>query len=409
MINISFAQNADVLIIEHADSLVGSATEPNPYRIYQGNVAFINGNIKVRCDKAFHYFAKNTAILEGNVKIIQNRLELSSPYVIYNGNTKTAYAKRHVEIIDGSTFLSADSGTYHTSSRDAYFLGNVFIEDDSAVIYTDYLHHNRLSEISHAFGRSLIQGKFTNALMYADSISNYPQEEYTLALGEPILVQIDTLKKQDELLELDTLTVISQKMEAFRGKGRERYVFTDSVEIFKKDILTKAGNTNYEKDRGLIRLTDQPFVWYDSTQLKADSIIILTKNNKLLRIKTFNNSIAMVKNDTVLTNRINQISGDSLFIDFENSKPNRITAFDNAKSLYFLIEESAGSGAERKNTDKIVVEFEDSEIRYIHWIGTTTGEYYPEIIINNEPKRYNLPLYIWRYDKPEKQIIDFYK
>lgn len=405
--NILNAQTADVLIIEHADSLVGSATEPNPFRIYEGNVSFINGDIKVKCDKAFHYFSQNLAILEGRVKIIQNKLELTAPYVVYNGNSKIAYAKKHVEIIDGSTFLSADSGSYNTNTRDAYFFGSVFIEDDSAVIYTDYLHHNRLSEVSHAFGKSLIQGKFTNALIYSDSISNYAQENYTLARGNPILVQIDTLKNKEEDIEFDTLTVVSLKMEAFRNKNDESYFFTDSVEIFKNDILTKSGNTHYRKDAGIIRLTENPVVWYDSTQIKADSIVILIRNNNLQRIKTFNNAIAMVKNDTVLTDRINQISGDSLFIDFEKSKPNRITAYNDAKSLYFLIEENEGSGAERKNTDKVVVEFEDGEIRFIHWVGTTTGEYYPEIMINNEPERYNLPLFKWRTDKPEKQNLDF--
>lgn len=399
------SQQSEQLIIEYADSLVGTMQEANPYRIYEGNVSFINGDIKVKCNRAQHYFLQNLAVLQGDVKITQKKLVLNSPYVIYNGDSKIAYARNGVEIIDGDTYLSADSGRYNTNTRDAFFVGHVFIEDDSAVIYSDYVQHNRNTEESRAFGNSLIQGKYSNVAIYSDTILNFPKKNYTLATGNPLLVQIDTLTQDDEI-KFDTLTVIAKKMEAIRNNTIENYIFTDSVEIFKKEILTKAGMTIYSKNQEIIQLFQNPIVWYDSTQLKADSIIIIIRNNQLQRLKTYNNAIAMVKNDSAFSDRINQVSGDSLFIDFWDGKPSKLTSYDNAKSLYFLVEGIEGSGAERKNTDKVVVEFENGEIRFIHWIGTTTGEYYPEVMVETAPKKYNLPLFQWRIDKPVKPNIE---
>ena len=401
-----YTQNYDRLIIEHADSLVGTSQGDDPYRIYEGNVFFINGDVKVKCDKATHYFARNTALLVGNVRIMQDELTMRSPYVIYNGNSKTAYAKRSVEIIDGDTYLAADSGRYNTDNMDAFFMGNVFIEDDSALIYTDYVHHNRGTEVSHAFGNSFIRGKFTNAMILADSISNFPGKSYTLANGNPILVQIDSLNSEDEESRFDTLMIVSEVMEAFRKSGDEKYFFKDSVEIYKSSVQTKAGKAFYAKDKNYIRLTEKPVVWYDSTQLKADSIIIRTRDNELRSIETFNNAIAMVKNDSTYSNRINQVSGDSLKIDFYEGAPVELTSYDNARTLYFLIDKEGPSGAELKNTDKVVLTFKDGKIKLIKWIGTTNGEYYPENITNQNPEKYNLPLFDWRNDKPLKRELN---
>ncbi len=407
--------------LKYADSLVGSNTPGMAYRDFFGNVQLEHGDVDVRADFAKQYLELNNADLVGNVIIKQRTLTLKSPKIYYYGNSSIAKAVNGVTIKDIETFLKADEGTYNAKSRVAEFQNNVFIEDDSAKIISDYIIHQRNNRKSDAFGNVWVVGKFTNALLHCDTLLNSPDENYSFATGNPMLMQIDsnytkpdtTFFSSDSLtitepyLHYDTLSIRADTMHAYRELFNERYVFVGNVEIIRGEIRATAKEAQFYKDEDYLTLSGKPVVWYDSTQLYGDSIIIKMQKKQLRSIESYGEAIAVSRNDTLSLKRLDQLMGDKIQIDIDSSRVTAITSIGEAKSLYFFRNEEGESGADRRTTDTIKVNFDKGEIDNIAWLGMTYAEFFPETFVYGKEETYYLPLFKWNDERPKSKGINF--
>lgn len=414
---------ADAIILNHADSLVGYNFPNQTYRDFYGHVSFTHGNVNVLCDHAKHYIDENKVELDGNVVITQNDLVLTSPRVDYYGNTSLARALDSVKIKDKKYTITSDYGEYNTRSKIAVFNKHVVLKSDSATVYADWVTYDKLTQYSSAKGNVVAIGKATNAILTSDSLFNDPSIHYSMATGNPILFQIDTIVKKIsikndtlfvrdssknyiEKIEFDTLSIASDTMEGYRLPDNEQYIFTGNVEINKGNISAKCNLSKYFKTYEFLELRGNPVVWYDETRLLADSIIIYMKDNSLSKIDAFFNAIAVLNTDTLYPDRINQISGKHIVIETEGDKPGQLTSMANAKSVYFFTDDKGGNGLDQKTTDTVVVKFSDGEVSNIYWIGKTYAQQIPENIIFDKIKSYYLPEFRDRKDKPERKILD---
>lgn len=397
----SISHGAERIQLVWADSVLGSMTVGSRHRNFQGNVQFRQGDVKVYCDNAIQYIEENRLQLRGNVKIIQNTLTLTAPEIHYNGNTYIADALNGVEIKDKKTTLTAQQGDYSTQTYIANFYGNVRIDDDSVTILSDVIKHSRVSRNSFATGNVTVKGKHTNAILTGDTVNHFPNEHYTIASGDPILIQIDT--NQSNTNKFDTLYVSSRVMESYRFPGDESYEFTDDVEIIRGYVSARADFTRFSKTKENMELYGKPIVWYGDTQLHSDSIRISLPNNKLSVIKANGNALTCSKESHIYQNRINQIIGNQIEIKFKNEEIDKIISVGEAMSLYFLFDGSLPDGASRSGADTIKIFFAGGEVDEILWLGSIPGNVYPENSIQNSPQQYYLPGFRWSVKKPKKR------
>ncbi len=395
------------IILDYADSLVGTTINESSYREFYGNVKLRHRDVVVKCNYAKQYIEQNLADLQGNVRITQNTMLLQSPKIHYNGNSGFAYAYDSVKITDTKTQLKAREGSYDVKNYIADFIVNVSIEDDSVRILANRIIYNRINRISKAFGDVIIKGKFTDIIISADTIQSYPNQNYSIAYGKPILFKIDTTISKDtieldkKIIKYDTLTISSDTMQSYRNPGNEYYRFVGNVEIVKGEIFSKCKEALYSKD--LIILKDSPIVWYNNLQLYADSIIIKLENNNLKNIYAFNNAIMVTPHDTNDNQRYNQISGKDITIDIDSSQISKLLSVGQAKSLYYFADENGNNGVDRKSTDTIQIQFDESNIDKIYWIGQTVADFYPENLVFDEPQQFNLPLFKWNNNPPKRK------
>ncbi len=410
------AAHSDPIRLKYADSLLGSNTESGPTRFFIGNVHLVQKDVDVTCDRADQYLNSNQAKLIGNVVITQKGMVLKSPEVFYFGNEHIAEAKQSVYIDDGGTILKADSGTYSTETYIADFYGNVEIDDDSARIYSDEIRYERRTGHSYAYGNVLVKGKYTNTILYGDTVIHKPNDRYMKAMGQPLLYQIDTLKSIDTAdaekpegrevkynYSYDTLSISSDLMESYRNQGEENYLFTGNVEITKAGVAAKADSAVFYKTNDIIKLYGTPVVWYDSTQLHGDSISIYFPENEIELIHASGNALTASRDDTTAASRINQIAGVEIKIDFIDKKINRIRSFGSSKSLYFLYSDAKPDGADLKGCDSIIVYFVEGEADNIIWLGGIQGELFPELSIAGKAESFYLPSYRFSNDKPARR------
>ncbi len=391
---------AEQIIINYADRLsVENTTDVNTRALF-GNVQITQGNVLLTCEKAIQYMLANKIELEQKVVITQNNLTLKAPYVIYNGNTYIAEASKGVEISDKDAKLIADRGNYSTQTHIADFYDNVKFTDDSVTIYCEYINHNRNTEDSKAEGNVLIKGNQTNVFLIADKVINIANENYSIVTGNPVLYQIDTIvvsshdtteSQLSEVIEFDTLIVKADTIEAFRGKENEHYHFYGNVEIIKKNISAIAQDAYFYKNREEIILRNKPIIWYDSSQLYADSINILLSNNEVKKIHSINNAIAITLNDTNNLNRKDQLAGNEIEIIFSSDSTRNIKSFGNAKSVYFMLTEGVADGVVKNSAEKILIDIAKDGIENIVLINQVPGEYTPEPMVFGKEKEFFLP------------------
>ena len=423
--------NSDKIII-HADVLEGTQTAEGSMREYRGNVKLWHNDIYATSDTAYLFYQQNKAELKGNVVIKQKNMLLKSHQVEYFGNTGIAKSDEKIEIQDSAIYLKADKGKYNTKTYIVNFNGNVFIKDDKEIIKSDFatynrktfqsytkgnvimendsvkmysneLYYNRKTRDSKNYGNVVVIGKFNHIYLTGDTIINKPDKNYTIATGNPVLFKIDSTKKDSsQTLKYDTLTVACDTMEAFRDVDKERYDFTGNVEMIRGNIRAMSDLATFFKSDGIFFLRGNPVVWYDSTQLHADSIIIYMPDNQLKMIHSFGNAIAVTNDDTIRGIRKNQLIGKSIKIFIDSNNIDRIESYGDAKSLYFMYSNEGYSGVSRNSSDTIKIFFKDNKPTDVYWLGAPDGKYLPETIIYNKVKDYFLPNYRWTDKIPKK-------
>lgn len=453
-----FAQEA--VELKNADRLTGKTIDGKSVREAEGNVQFVQGNIRVFCNSATQYIDENRIVLVGNVRIYQDTLTLTTSRGVYYGNEKRATGEGNVTLKDPNATLRANNGTYffneakaifngdviirnpeyQVTSReltyfrmteDSYAKGNVKVETDSAIItaeYIDFLKRQGLSfahqnaklvsdstiitadtlkdfsfqNRSEASGNVTIISQNNNAVITGNFLENFEDKNYTKITGNVELEQVE----QNETGINDTLFIYSSIMEAFRDKP-ERYTASGNVETIRNDFLSRSENAFYFRDSETISLNGNPVVWQNNSQMTGDSIYAQLPGNQLqtIYVMKFENSerqsFLISQSDTInFIDRFNQVSGDNIIINFLNDKVNNVLSDNNSSSIYFLYEENGlANGVNKISGVDMKVLFDSTEqVEKIIIEQDPTGQYASENNISEINLR--LPGFIWREDKP---------
>lgn len=419
-----------------------------------GSVKIVQGTVTLTSPSA--NYDGNTKLAVGNqgIKIVDRKTTLTAKTGRYSTEKAIANFYGDVRVEDDSVSIDADTIEYHRSTENSYASGNIlmnakyshaFIKGDSSVNFPS-LNYSRV------VGNAVLYQMDTVAVERKDSLT-LPKDT-TLHAKDPITTQSPkkTTKKpavisktqpkvtktpakptkssraslkdslalsksrsvvKDSLLSSkndttvkkkgpDTLTIASSLMEAFRGK-HERYVATGKVEMVRGSLAARSDTAYFEKKEERVRLRGAPIIWYDSTQLSADSIIVNIPKQRLKRIEAYSHAFSASRNDTLHYERADQLSGEAIFISVENDTLREVFAKGDAKSLYFLLKEKTPDGVARHSADSIRVTMENGKPEIIRWLGGVNGESFPEKMVDKKTKEYYLPAWHWETLKPKKR------
>lgn len=263
------------IILEHADVVNGTVVNGEEINEFIGSVAITQGVTHITADRAVLNRNTNYVVFTGNVVMTQPNVRLSAPQADYDGrtrvasgtggvrleesgavmdaaageynmNTRVATFRGGVRLRDSNATLDASYGEYYQDDRHAAFHGGVRVENDSGTLMARDFTYWRDSREAFAVGDVILTPKDHGAVLTGDTLRNQPSRNYTLVLGRPKLVQIDTVDRVDSAgnVRRDTTVITARKMEAFRGE-HEEYVGTDSVRLHRGDLVAIAAFGRY--------------------------------------------------------------------------------------------------------------------------------------------------------------------
>jgi lipopolysaccharide export system protein LptA len=431
---LSLCQHGGEPIIINGDSLVGKQVNGENIREVIGNVVLTQGNVRITCNKATQYLAKNDALLEGNVVATQDTLTIKTERGFYYGDERITESKSEVVLNDRKMTLTALSGEYHFNERVAYFtrhvtltdetstltsnkltyfreeekaiaVGYVTIRDSVNIIKADSLVHFRNQKITFAEKNVRIKNQKENTVIFGEHLEDYSKKNYSVMTESPVLVQVDTTDSG----EIDTLVISSVKMESFNDSSK-KFIATDSVRIIRGMFASK--NTYsifYRNEDKIITMKRKPednfpVLWYDLTQLTGDSVAILLNNNQLDKIEVFGNGFILSSNPDFQT-RYDQMSGDMITIYFDTSGINNTEVTGNVLSIYYSYEGTEPNGLIKASSQKGRIFFEDDKVNEVKMYSNVLSEYHPENLVTGNELSFTLPSFILINDRPLKDDL----
>ncbi len=402
-----------VLEVLNADRLVASATGDHSIRELIGNVWMRQENVNIRCDRAIQNITLNTAELIGNVVITQDTLVMKTDRGLYRGDDKLASTVAGIYLFDGHTTLTAQEGRYETTARRAFFTSRVFVDEPSAAISCDHLRYDRDSSQTWANGNVVVRFKNENSMVTGDTVSHNLKSKISVFTGKPVLWQLDSvLVKRDSLtasdsVRIDTVSIVADSMRAVRD-STNMFFAIGNVAIVRGGLAARCEHLSYFRSDSTIILRHKPIIWYEETQMTADSMVVRLANDELERLMAFGDAFSLAKSkpseDDTLSppGRYDQIKGREIEILFADEKPSQVNVVESAFNLYYLYDENALNGVRIESGDRIHIFFRDGEASEVRTIGGVEGSYFPEKMVNGRESSFNLEGFELRMNRPEQ-------
>lgn len=390
------AQPSGILEILSANELRGREVYGEQVQELIGKVHFIQRPtegtpVRVWCDRALRYLRQNKVELFGNVKIVQDTVTLTSQEGTYYADDRHATVQTGVRMVQGTMTLTAGAGEYFANERRAKFWRDVVVTDEGTTTFCDRLtvHQKTNTYIAEVNVRVIDSA---NAItVFGDSLAHFRDILYSDVPKHPRLMQIDTTNDG----RVDTLIVVSRRMEAFRAEGLRRLVATDSVLIAHPDLSARAGKTTYKLDDERIALEKDPVLWYGNNQITGDSIGVQLEDRELRFVFVKSRSVAVSKASDFYKRRFNQLSGRQMTLRFVDRALETIFVERNATSLYYLFDGIEPNGANLSSGDSIRILFVNKDLEEIRVYGGVQGKYFPEKMLEGKESSYNIDGFRW--------------
>jgi len=210
----------------------------------------------------------------------------------------------------------------------------------------------------------------------------------------------------DSLLNEATKTALQAKTDTLNtDTGETRIVRAyHNVKIFKSDLQAVADSAYYGYADSVIRCYGRPIIWSQGSQLSADTVYMILKNQKMENILFDKN--AFIVNTQLDSSKFNQVKGRKITGYFKNNNLDRVYVDGNAESIYYTVEENEFTGMIRSISSRIKIKFQENEMTDVISIRKLESTYHP--ITSIPPDTDILEGFIWKPElrpKSKEEII----
>jgi|GEM_PF-233725 len=411
MLSEANAQSEKLIVIEHADSLLGRAIEGEQAQELIGNVRFSQDRIRVACDHAIQFRTSGNVQLIGNVIVQDDSLTMRFPRGMYYRTERRAVAYDSVQLDDGKVTLTARFGEYQVELRRAFFKTQVAAKDKDSRLTSDSLIYYRNEQRTIAMSSVEIISYADNMTIRGNHFESWRNEQYSRMTESPVLVKFDTSSAS---ARIDTLVVRSKVMEAYQDSSR-KLIATDSVEIIRADLASVCGLAKFYTKGDSIMLRKSPIVWYQRTQVSGDSINVYLKTRKLDVVRVMGNAFSIAQSDSIRKDKFDQITGEEMKMHFGEKGLEQMEVLNRAISVYHLYEDSLANGLNKTSGDRILMLWvydpvgENRKLSSIKVFGGVEGQYFPENLTQGKETEFSIAGFVWREEKPVLRESDFSK
>ncbi len=349
--------------INEKDSLILNSR----YLKYNGNdkTAFVrddvymtDGQMTLTTDQLDYDLKSRTAYYSTGGHVVNQDNVLDSRIGSYNANSKTFGFKRNVVLVNPEYVLKTDTLQYNTLSKTAYFFGPTTIKSADGFIYCENGWYNTYSQRAR-FSRNayVINDEYRlsgDSLVYGGkmgidtALSNIWMKDSVNALvisGQRAIYNRNTSiavvtvnPLASVLMDDDSLHISGDTLRSVSDSMNRKSIFAyHEVRFFKQDMQGICDSLHYSQADSMIYMVQDPVLWNENRQMRADSIRIQLAKNKPERADFIDKAMIIEEVDTGL---YNQIAGNDIYAWFSDKHLREVFVEGNAENVYFQDEDS---------------------------------------------------------------------
>lgn len=297
-----------------------------------------------------------------------------------------------VRFEDEQGTLIAESGLYYQAVDSAIFRGNVQLADTTQYLEADSLFMNRSAELYELFGRVYADD-------YEDNVSFAGEYLYADSLGYRLL-QFSAWFMEVNEAQTDTTHLFAEKIEFFETDTTSTMDAYQDVRIWSTKFSAIADTVLYRDEIEQFTLRSNPILWQKNMQLTGPYIEARLADGEIEFLRSFTKPV-IVQQDS-LTERMHQMTGDTLHAWFDSGEIYQISVFNNTEIIFHQKDENDEPDGlvELISLGPATMDFLDGELDFFKAEQNIDGSYLPEDPSNIERRLDN---FRWDPDrKPEK-------
>lgn len=423
-----------------------------------GNVHIkVNDTTDIFSDKCKYSGDKRFAELFDNVVLKDDSTVLKTNYMTYDRENHMATYPRHGSITRNDKKLVSHKGYYRDDIQVAYFRTNVVVTTPRSRIITDTLEYRVKDEKILFFGPTtiyyddyILKGNYgwydaANDIAYLDRRATLSNQGYSLtadticynrktefAKAKSNVYIIDTVNKailegnygemwknigkafvtdsarMRYYADKDTLYQHSDTLFFFMNpetNKAERILSYYNVRFYRRDIQGKCDSLSYVVSDSTAKMRGNPMIWAENSQLRGDSINIVTANRAIDSVLLYPNGF-IIQKDTI--EGFNQIKGKTMTAYFKKNELDHVYDDGNAETVYWLREEDGSMiGVNVSQSVAMDITIRKNQIVRIKYFKKTTETLYPKEKM--KPGVDILKGFEWRDDLRPKDKDDIFR
>lgn len=384
------------------------------------------------------YYNTNTKYFNyiGDVEVMHPKFVLCTDSMDYDTHTKKAIFKAFTTITGEDGNMTAERGWYNIQTKESYFSGRSTVDNEKYVLTGDTLNYDSEKDFGWARGNVVFVSKTDSLITVGDeairvgsqgitkvngaTISQYISQNQTALIAGDSLRIIEKPKVTAAKVTRDStgmmpdspgvetlaLTPDSLQNNPKKGPAREdvQYIIaTGNVRVYRADMQSISDSLIYNAVDSTIGYYKEPVLWHKRNQIKADSIDVFLKENRINRMEMVRNCF-IIEQDSLFN--FNQIKGRNMNAFFtDSSQLEQIDIYGNAESKYFILDEKnkiVGLDLSQCSSMKFI--FVNDELENIHFYGDVDSRLVPPGEITQAESRFEDFNYRIS-EKPSKESI----
>lgn len=418
---------------------------------YDSKIAYLNGNVRLTdghgtlTTPSLEYdVARRIGTYSNGGKVVNQHTTVTSREGIYYADIHDIYFKRNVLLKDPGYTVTSDSILYNTEFRTARFIAATIIKDssgreikttegtydlqagkaqftqrttivDKALTVTgDQILSDDETGIVQIEGQGVLVDTAKGISILADQIFANKKSEAFLATRKPLMI----VKQEKDSIYIAADTLFSARLSdlfidtSARAKkpapndSTNRYFEAyRNVRVFSDSVQAVSDSLFYSFKDSVFQLFQNPVAWSRHSQISGDTIYLQTRNKKPQYIKAWENSFMVSE---VQPGVYNQIRGTRMDGFFKEGVLDSVRTKGAAESLYFIQDkDSAFTSVNQTQSDAIDLYFVKGDLERVVLRSSVDGTVTP--IRQKPPDEARLQNFHWYESRRPKTKFELFE
>jgi len=348
----------------------------------------INGEDTLVSNLGYYYANEDEIFFRDSVRVFNPKYTMYCDTLKHHTKKKISYILGPTNIISTDTtssYLYCENGWYDHTRDIAQFNKNALMVHGSNTLEGDSLYYDRKKRVGRAFNNVEAIDSTQNALLLGNYGEYHEVSELSIMTDSAQFIQIQDI----DSLFMHADTIMSIKDSLLTKSDTTNFSIIKAfykVKVFRSDFQVKCDSLIYTLLDSTFELHQEPIMWSDKNQITGRFVKVITENNKITQIKTFDNSLIVSQSDTI---RFDQVKGKNMIAFMDSNQLSRIEVKEDGAAIYFVLEKEKLVGVNKVTSVDMNIYMVNNELNRITFYKNPEGTLYPPFHLEDEELKFD--------------------